>query len=54
MVLKLNSGGTTPLMLGETFVAVDTKNEVLASNLHQRSRAGSPEKWAALSPGISN
>lgn len=44
----------TTLMLGETFVAVDTKNEVLASNLHQRSRAGSPEEWAALSPGISN
>ena len=53
VILKLG-GSTTTLMLVEAFVAADTKNKVLASNLHQRSTVGSPEKWAAVSPGISN
>ena len=55
--LKVNLGvgsSTTTLMPVEAFVAADTKNKVLASNLHQRSRVGSQEIWAAVSPGISN
>lgn len=53
VILQLGST-TTALMLVEAFVPADTKNKVLSSNLHQRSRVGSPEKWAAVSPGISN
>lgn len=52
--LKKSDSSTTALMLVETLVATDTKSKVLACNLHQRSRAGSPEEWAAVSPGISN
>lgn len=52
-ILKLSSGCAALMIVG-SFVAADTKNKVLASNLHQRSRVGSPEKWAAVSPGISN
>lgn len=52
-ILKLGTS-TITLMLLEAFVVADTRNKVLASNLHQHSRAGTPEIWAAVSPGISN
>lgn len=47
MISEIGSS-TTVLMPVEAFVAADTKNKVLSSNLHQRSRVGSPEKWAAV------
>ncbi len=53
VILKLGSS-TTTITLVAAFVAAETKNKVLANNLHQCSRVGSPEKWAAVSPGISN
>lgn len=41
----LKSGSQmNPSVLARAFVVEETKNQVLASNLHQPNKAGSPEK----------